>query len=166
MILKPSRPIFEFLAPLILLFFAVKILILGLERGDILIYLVVLYLLGLTFVSIYWINTGFKTIYLTDKIEIAGFFWGRQLIPMSKIKGYKIREVRKTKYLIKDWDLVLVLSNTKIGLRISQLDYSIEDFATIEEKMRELKIDFLGREPLGNQIKQFFEQLKDRLKIS
>ena len=153
--LKPSIPIIELLIPPLLIFFSVKFFLLELH-------LFALLVLVLAFGTIYWINRTFKTIDIGETILVKGYFWGQFEVELKEVKTYKLLEVRRTKYAIQDFNLVLYDVDRNKRLEVTQGDYNAKDWDNFITKLTSLNIEFLGQESLVTQWKGSWTAFKNR----
>jgi hypothetical protein len=157
--IKPSLPFFELLLIPMCLYFGTQMILTGLERSvgeGMLIGFVSLALLGFILVMI---NRNFKSIEVHDKLYVNGFFWGQQEFEFQEVKGYKLKEIRKGKYLIKDKNLVILDNDDKEKIEVTKGDYKDDDWSDFIKALRESNIQFLGKVTLKEQWKAYFKKL-------
>jgi hypothetical protein len=160
--LKPSIPIIELLGSSVLTFFSVKLFLLGLDKEEINIILASLLSLIAALVTIYLINRNFRIIVIGETISVKGYFWGQLELNLKEIKTFKLREVRRTKHAIQDFNLVLYDQNQSKKLEITQGNYKTKDWDNFIDELTELNIQFLGQESLVMQWKDQWNAFKRR----
>jgi hypothetical protein len=156
--IKPSLPFFELLLIPMSLYFGTKMILRGLERSSgegMLMVLVSVTLLGFVLLMI---NRNFKSVEVHDKIYVNGFFWGHKEFEFNDIKGYKLKEIRKGKYLSKDKNLVFIDNDDVEKIEITKGDYKNDDWSDFLRALTEAKIESLGKETLKNQWTAYFKR--------
>ena len=160
--LRPSIPVIELLISPLLVFFSIKFFLLGLDKHQAVVLAVALLLLLIALGTIYWINRNVRTIEVGESITVKGYFWGQFEIDPKEIKAYKLREIRRTKYSIQDYNMVLYDHNQTKRLEVTQGNYKTKDWDSFVNKLTELKIEFLGKESLATQWRDQWTAFKSR----
>jgi hypothetical protein len=157
--LKPTFPIIEILVPPMLIFFAVQLTQLAVEKSEWMITLGSVFFILLAGVTVYFINRNFQTLELGDKLVSRGFFWGQREAELGDLKGYKLKEIWKTRYLVKDFNLVLVDNDNEVKFKITQSDYNTNSFDNFLTDLRGKRVDFLGQETMKDHLRGYWRTI-------
>lgn len=157
--LKPSIPFFELATIGLLVYFFVGAL-LDQEMGDKRFGLAGLFLLLIVFSSNFFNRQLIRQLEIGDSVIVKRFFWGKVELKLENIKGYRLKEVKRTKLMISDYNLVFVDDHDKERLAITQGDFKSVDWERLLNELKALNIEFLGQESMRTQWKGQWNNFK------
>jgi len=159
--IKPSTPFFELATIGVPVYFFVKTLS-DQEMGDKRFVLAGFFLFLIVF-FIYLFNRNFiKSLEIGNSVIVKKFFWGKEEMKLSTIKGYKLKEVKRTKLMISDYNLVFIDNKEVERIQITQGDFKSDNWNKLIDELKTLNVEFLGYESLANQWKSQWSDFKKR----